>query len=782
MARREALLPSHSARGTVRFPFTIFLSAFLLFWTQLILGKYILPWFGGTPAVWTTCMLFFQVLLLAGYSYAHLLTKYANAFTQGLVHCAILVVSVALLGYLATIWTSPITPSSDWKPLGESTPALRIIKLLAVAVGLPYFALSTTGPLLQSWFERSSDGASPYRLYSVSNLGSFLSLLAFPVLLEPRFALRTQGRIWSAAYFLFAGAAALCAVRAAANRHANTDRSRAEAPESSPVELTAELGSRDTWSRFLWFALSACASVVFLATTNQVCQDVAVVPLLWILPLGIYLLSFILCFEHPRWYRRTWFHAAFGLALFAACFVLNDGALGSIFMQAGIYFLVLFVVCMVCHGELARAKPHPRFLTSFYLTISAGGAFGGIFVGLVAPRFFRGFWEYQLGLWIAAVLLLLILVRDSGSWLYRSRIPAPVLVIAAAALLPEAGALALPQHRGALEHFPAYVAGFLIFYTYLNRNREKPEHARKKGAPLCCAAAVIMAALVLTGTGLAHVRKALLRYRNFYGTLSVLRQDSDDPTRSASMLVHGRISHGLQFRSEPYRRNPTSYYAQNSGVGLAIRQARTNAAHAGRKVRLGIVGLGVGTIAAYGQPGDALRFYEINPQVTEIASNGAYFTFLSDSSSHIEIVSGDARLSLERESDSGEFQNFDVLAIDAFSGDSVPVHLLTEEAISVYLGQLNQSGGILAFHITNTYLDLRPVIINAADHFGLNLVWVHAKGDGLLAAESDWMLLSRGELPRSGDNSSVVSRQELRLPAIRAWTDDYSNLLKILKR
>jgi hypothetical protein len=725
-------------------------------------------------------MLFFQVLLLAGYAYAHLLTKCANAFAQSVVHCAILLVSVSLLCYLATIWTSPITPSSDWKPLGQNNPVASIIKLLAVGVGLPYFALSATGPLLQSWFERSARGASPYRLYSVSNLGSFLSLFAFPVLFEPRFALRTQGRIWSAAYFLFAVACAICAVRAAKNSGPNIDRSRPESPGSSPVAPVGDVDSPGIWSRFLWFALAASASVVFLATTNQVCQDIAVVPLLWILPLGIYLLSFILCFEHRRWYPRTWFHAIFGLALFAACFVLYDGGLGSIFMQAGIYFFVLFVVCMVCHGELARAKPHPRYLTSFYLTVSAGGAFGGVFVGLLAPQIFRGFWEYQLGLWIAALLLLLILVCDAQSWLYRSRIPAPVLVIAIAALLPEAGTLAAPQHRGALEHFPAFVAAFLIFYAFLNRNRAKPENARKKAAPLCCAAAVMMAALVLTGTGLAHARKALVRYRNFYGTLSVLRQDSDDPTRSASMLVHGRISHGLQFRSEPYRRNPTSYYAQNSGVGLAIRQAGTDARNEHRKLRLGVVGLGVGTIAAYGQPGDSVRFYEINPQVTEIASNSAYFTFLSDSLPHIEIVPGDARLSLEKESDRGELQNFDVLVIDAFSGDSIPVHLLTEEAVSVYLEHLNQSGGILAFHITNSYLDLRPVIISAADHFGLNLVWVHGKGDGLLAAESDWMLLSRGELPRHGQ--SVINRQELTFPAIRPWTDDYSNLLQILKR
>jgi hypothetical protein len=777
------LVPSQAAPGKILFPSTIFLSAFLLFWTQLILGKYLLPWFGGTPAVWTTCMLFFQVLLLAGYGYAHLLTRYSKAVTQCLVHCTILLISLALLCYLATIWDSPITPGSAWKPLGGSNPVLRIIKLLAVSVGLPYFALSATGPLLQTWYQRAVQGESPYRLYSVSNLGSFLALFAFPILLEPHLALNAQGRIWSAAFLLFAVACAACAIRAAAtNKRPDAAESRSPAGDSQARVSGSVAPYPNARSRFLWFALSACASVVFLATTNQVCQDIAVVPLLWILPLSIYLLSFILCFEHPRWYARSWFHATFGLAIFAAIFVLYDGAVGSIFLQAGIYFFVLFVVCMVCHGELARAKPHPRYLTSFYLIVAAGGAFGGVFVGLLAPQIFLGFWEYQLGLWIAAVLLLLILARDRQSWLYQNRMPVPVIVIAVAALLPEAASLAAPRAKGVLDHFSALIASVLILYVFFNGRRKDPESARTRAAPICCTAAALMAALVFTGSGLAHARKALARYRNFYGSLSVVPRDADDPARSALMLVHGRISHGLQLRPPEYRHCPTSYYAATSGIGFAIRQASSRGTQERRNLRLGVVGLGIGTIAAYGQPGDSIRFYEINPQVTEVASNRAYFTFLADSPAHIEIIPGDARQSLEHESDRGEFQNFDVLAIDAFSGDSIPVHLLTQEAIAVYFRQLNKPGGILAFHITNTYLDLRPVIISAADHFGLNVVWVHAMGDGLLSVESDWMLLSQGELPSTDKDASLLGRRDLTLPAIRPWTDDYSNLLQIFRR
>jgi hypothetical protein len=776
------LVPSQAAAGKILFPSTIFLSAFLLFWTQLILGKYLLPWFGGTPAVWTTCMLFFQVLLLAGYAYAHLLTKYSNPITQCLLHCAILLISLALLCYLATIWASPITPDSAWKSLGESNPVPRIIKVLAVSIGLPYFALSATGPLLQTWYQCGAHSESPYRLYSVSNLGSFLALFAFPMLLEPRLALNAQGRIWSVAFLLFAVACSGCAIHAATHKHSDTAESRSPARDSQALVSGADALSPNASSRFLWFVLSACASVTFLATTNQVCQDIAVIPLLWILPLSIYLLSFILCFEHPRWYARNWFHATFGLALFAATFVLYDGALGSIFLQAGIHFFVLFVVCMICHGELAHAKPHPRYLTSFYLIVAAGGAFGGVFVGFLSPQIFLGFWEYQLGLWMAAVLLLLILVRDSQSWLYQSRMPVPVIVIAVAAFLPEAAVLARPGAKGVLDHFPALIACVLIVYAFSNGRRKDPEPARTRAAPICCTAAALMAALVFTGSGLAHARKALARYRNFYGTLSVFPRDADDPTRSALMLVHGRISHGFQLRPSEYRHCPTSYYAYASGIGLAIRQASAAATQERRNLRLGVVGLGVGTIAAYGQPGDSIRFYEINPQVTEVASNRAYFTFLADSPAYIEIIPGDARQSLEHESNRGEFQNFDVLAIDAFNGDSIPVHLLTKEAVSVYFRHLRKPGGILAFHITNTYLDLRPVIISAADHFGLNVVWVHATGDGLLSVESDWMLLSQGELPSTREDSSVLGRRDLMLPAIRPWTDEYSNLLEILRR
>jgi hypothetical protein len=751
--------------AAVQFSTTIFLSAFLLFWTQLILGKFILPWFGGTPAVWTTCMLFFQVLLLAGYAYAHIITKHLNGWAQALTHCAVLLLSVGLLIYLATIWDSPITPAAHWKPQEETAPVPRILLLLAVAVGLPYFALSTTGPLLQTWYQGASQTESPYRLYAVSNLGSFLALFAFPIALEPSLPVRQQGRLWTLGYTLFAVGCIICAFRAATTKKQETPFEKVEMENTNRPSV---------WAFSLWFMLAAAASVVFLATTNQLCQDVAVVPLLWILPLGIYLLSFILCFEHPRWYVRNWFQAAFALSLSAACFVLLDGAIGSISIQVAVYLAVLFSVCMICHGELARSKPQARFLTAFYLAVAAGGAFGGIFVGLLAPRLFSGFWEYQIGLFVSAALLLLILSRERGSWLYQNPAPMPVLLLAAAALLPEAVAVAVSPAGRVSNHFALFIAAILFLFVFLNGKRSAPEKARNRAVPLCCAAAASVAAVVLAGTAFVHVRKALIRYRNFYGTLSVLPREGDAQSAGLS-LVHGRVVHGFQLETALSKRVPTAYYSSESGLGQAFRQVSAMAQAEHRALRVGAVGLGVGTTAAYSQTGDSFRFYEINPQVIAVASNPAYFSFLTDSPAPIQVVPGDARLSLEREADRGELQDFDVLVLDAFSGDSVPVHLLTREAFAVYLRHLHKPGGILAIHVTNTYLDLRPVVIAAAEHYGLHSAWIHASGDGRISTDSDWMLLSGGELPKSsGDISAIRS--------VRLWTDDYSNLLQLLRK
>jgi len=759
------------AQGSV-----VFLSAFLLFWVQLLLGKYILPWFGGTPAVWTTCMLFFQVGLLGGYTYAHVISSRLGPRAQGLLHASFLLAGVLLLGGLTMAWGSPITPGANWKPRNGDYPVWHIIALLSASAGLPYFILSSTGPLLQAWFRRTHPGRSPYRLYALSNFGSFLALLGYPFLLEPSLNLKTQARLWWWAYLCFAAACGYCALQIA----------RVVDQPTTPVvpDGNDAIGRSITPPRakayVLWISLSACACAIFLATTNQICQDIGVVPLLWVLPLSLYLLSFVVCFEKERWYSRHWFHPLLGVAAFGGCFVLYDGALGSIRTQIAIYSFVLFVCCMVCHGELVRSKPDPRYLTSFYLTVAAGGALGGVSVTLVAPHLFKGFWEYQLGLWLCVSLVLVIVVRDHESWLYRSRVGSPLVVVAVASLLPESAWLGTVHTGKTLMHLPLVTALILVTYSFLNRKRTGNEKARRQAAPVFCAAAWLLLGTVLLGSITAHTRTAVALSRNFYGVLGVFSSHRDDPKRAAYLLKHGRVIHGVQFLASDKSRLPTSYFGPGSGIGLERRRNRRRSGPEGaRALRIGVVGLGAGTIAAYGEPGDYLRFYEINPDVIRVAAGGSYFTYLRDCRARAEVVPGDARLSMERELERGEPQKFDVLAIDAFSGDAIPVHLLTEEALQIYLKQLSGPEAIIAIHITNSYLDLRPVVLKLAERFGLRSAWVGSGGDGETTSPSDWMLLSQTNATVAGAAGTLDG---VRLPESRLWTDDYSNLFQVLRR
>ena len=763
--------------GNVTFGLTIFLSAFLLFWVQLLLGKYILPWFGGTPAVWTTCMLFFQVLLLGGYIYAHVLnTSRLTARAQGIFHSVLLGASLIVLACGAWMWSSPLTPGANWKPHGSAHPVRQIIALLSVSAGLPYFTLSATSPLLQAWFSRVRAGGSPYRLYALSNLGSFLALLAFPSLLEPGLTLQLQARVWFAAFFIFAIGCGYCALHSGTREtiEASLNTSTPSVEESEPLAPTK--------GRYLlWLGLSTCASIVFLATTNQICQDIGVVPLLWILPLGLYLLTFVICFEHERWYARRWFHPLFALAIFGASFVLCGGAMSNFLIQIAIYTFALFIVCMVCNGELARSKPHSRYLTPFYLTVATGGAAGGLFVALLAPHLFKGFWEYQFGLWMSALLLLIVLVRDKQSWLYQSRVGSPIVVFGIVALLPESVALATGQSIKSTSYISSGIVLFLIVFVLSNRKQSASNKAREQAAPVICGASLLVLAGILGLTAFEQSQTAVAVSRNFYGVLAVRQQHPDEPEWAAESLVHGRILHGYQFHEEMKRREPTSYYGRNSGGGLVIAGSAARTASENRGARIGVVGLGIGTLAAYGKTGDTIRFYEINPDVVRIASDAKYFTFLSDCRARVEVISGDARLSMERELERNEAQDFDVLVVDAFSGDAIPVHLLTQEAFEIYVRELRKPSGILAIHISNTYLDLKPVIVPAAKHAGLQVAWVHSNGAGRVTKVADWMLLSQaGDFPgvQSAPSGSVTRNPEV--PAIRPWTDEYSNLLQIL--
>ncbi|MCX6637323.1 MAG: fused MFS/spermidine synthase [Acidobacteria bacterium] len=673
---------------------TIFLSAFLLFQVQPLIAKIILPWFGGTSAVWSSCMLFFQVVLLGGYLYAHWLHEKLSPRWQAMVHTAVLAASLLVL---------PLDPDASWKGEALRNPSLAILGLLAGAVGLPYFVLSTTSPLIQAWYAKSHAGSVPYRLFALSDLASLLALVSYPALVEPALSLRHQSLVWSAGYACFAVLCGVTGWRGLRNR-------LAEPPPACPAP--ADVGSPGWAPRLMWLLLPAVASILLLAVTKFLTQDVAAVPFLWILPLAVYLLSFILCFDSPRFYWRPAFLALLVPAL---------GAMAYLGWPAGKWFLVpvtvtvstlaLFVFCMVCHGEMVRLKPDPRFLTEFYVMMSVGGAAGGVLVGMVAPNLFNAAYELPAGLAMCAVLVPSALALEN-----RARLRRP------------AGQLALAFGVVAL-------AGYLYFLG------------------------------VVVGDLVKGYRVVA---RNFYGELRVEQYD-DDETGPRRKLLHGVINHGEQILDQAWRRTPITYFCPDTGIGRAMRALE------GKPRRIGILGLGCGTLLTYSRPGDVVRIYEINPLVLDLARRE--FTYIADAPARVETALGDGRLLLEREPP----QNFDILVMDAFSGDSVPVHLITREAFRTYFRHL-RPGGILAVNLSNRYLDLKPVVARAARDFGrIALAFDYtAEPDDSVCFGNTWALVVGQETRRALALIQTGEAIEPR-PGFRAWTDDYSNLLGILK-
>jgi hypothetical protein len=678
---------------TLRFHAPIFLSAFLLFQMQPMIGRYLLPWFGGGPAVWTVSMLFFQALLLAGYAYAHWLGSRPSLRLQIAAHLAALAASLLFL---------PIVPRENlWKMATGGDPSGRILVLLAVTVGGPFFVLSATGPLLQRWHHLSRPQQSPWRLYALSNFGSLLALVSYPFAVEPFVRLRTQAWTWSA---LYAGFAALCAGTAWRLR---------SAPRSAAGADTEAVPRPAFRTVLFWLGLAACGSTLLLATTNQISQDVAVVPFLWVAPLSIYLLTFILSFEGKQWYRRPLFACAAGVLGPAACATASASVTVSWWDQLGLYLAALFVACMVCHGELALSRPSPRHLTVFYLAIAAGGALGGAFVALGAPRWFTEFNEYPIGL-------------------------------AAACLLGLAGW----QRTGALSRWTSGSFRFRI-----------PIVALLFGG-------VTSVAALVAGSN----PNTLARSRNFYGILRVSESaDANGPLRE---LTHGRIRHGFQYLEGPQRKWPTAYYGPHSGAGIALH------ALAGRPRRVAIIGLGTGTLAAWGHSGDTFRFYEINPDVEAVAR--AWFSFLKDSPARTEVVLGDARVQLEREP--ADAQRFDAIAVDAFSGDAIPLHLLTAECGDIYRRRL-LPGGLLLLHVSNRSLNLEPVARGLARHLGWKAA-LFASGPNAETGESTsrWVLITENSsfLEQPGIAGRISEWTDGGRPPI-AWTDDFASLWHVLK-
>jgi hypothetical protein len=772
------------ASGNRAFALTIFLSAFLLFQVQLIVGKQLLPWFGGTPAVWITCMVFFQLLLLAGYSYAHLVSSRLKAKPHAYAHAALLLTAAGALVVSAFFWLSPIYPGTNWRPADSSSPVLHILALLSVSVGLPFFLLSTTSPLMQTWFAVANPQGSPYRLYALSNLGSLLGLLTYPVVVEPNLTLRNQGRIWAVLFFVFGSACAFCALRHARSGGPIIQNS----PKKSADQLAAE---RPNWTqRLLWFGLSACGCAMLLAITNLMCQEIASVAFLWVLPLSIFLLSFVLCFnQKPLYWRWLFFPLFFAAVGWSAVISKTMDRLPDPLVQIASLGFLLFVACMVYHGELATLKPSPRHLTSYYFFIALGGAAGSVLVGLIAPHVFPAFWEFPIVLVGSGLLVGIVLLRDRSSWLYEHPgwlMPVTLLFIAGLAdyvLLSTRPPVRVYLH--VILVLAAPIAGMIVSGRIPLAHRP-----RALQAVLLCG--WCMFGLLFWYSAHAFRSKSVYMSRNLYGVLTVFHFDPmrfvgsnlPDPRFSELRMVHGATDHGSQFQQAGRRRVPTTYYAPNSGIGLLLANLpiRNSANPEERNMRLGVVGLGVGTLAAYGEAGDYIRFYEINPDVIRLAEGPeALFTFIKDSPAHIETALGDGRVSLERELASGHSQNFDVLVLDAFSSDSIPVHLLTREAMAVYLHHLRGPRSILAFHITNRTLDLRPVLAGLAHEYKLQLIQVHSNDpDNDMGHASDWVLMAADG---RGFNVPVLLQRAalVEAPDPPLWTDDYSNLWQVLK-
>ena len=693
----------------------VFLSAFLLFLVEPMAAKRLLPVLGGSSAVWVTCLVFFQATLLLGYLYAHWMVRQGRVW----VHLALLAAAVVAL---ALPWLLGVFIGSEGVAIhlnlsASDYPVSTIFTMLGATIGLPFLMLGATSPLLQVWWARRESGAVPYRLFALSNAGSLLALVVYPLLVEPHMTLAMQRDYWAAGFAVFAAVCGWLAIASKRNRihgvaHALPEDDRLE---TRPIP---QEGRRQMW---MWFLLPMGAAMQLTAVTSHLSQDIAAIPLLWILPLATYLVTFILAFEMPQLYRRWVVSRMLVVMLASLGYALSrlDTRL-PVGLAVLFYLVEIFVACWFCHAEVYRLRPATaERSTVFYLLVAAGGVAGTFFVGIAGPLIFRANYDLAIAFVVTAVLAAIVTWSDG-------------------------------------------LAQRILWST---------------GSVLLLALTVLL--------HIEYGRHALMRARNFYGSLRVTEADFDDESAaqgtnangSAStgtgpvrVLMNGRIRHGMQMMDSDRRRTPATYYGQDSGAGVALRYCCE-----GRAKNVGVIGLGAGTLAAYGRPGDRFRFYEINPLVEPIARN--LFTYLADSPAAISIVNGDGRASLNREPPQG----FDVLVVDAFSGDAIPLHLMTREAMDVYRRHL-APGGVIAFHVSNSYLNLAPEIARLADVQGMQARVVESfavPAEG--AYRATWVLVSAdpGFFQKPGVDAATtpIPRQ----PNLRLWTDDYSSLLPVLQ-
>nr|AGC72173.1 integral membrane protein-like protein [uncultured bacterium A1Q1_fos_962] len=706
-------------------------TALLLFQIQPLLGKVLLPSFGGAPAVWITCLFFFQAALLGGYLYAHLSVTYVAPRTQWLIHILLLVL---------TCLTLPLVTDRPGMNLDIQRPAFQILWILSLRVGLPFVLLSATSPLLQTWWQNRFH-TTPFHLYAASNVGSFVGLWIYPLWIEPRWPLAVQGQAWS---WGFLGCGVLLF---ALGSYVWKVPSISDTPSDGQRDSSARRASNLDWSTLeslrnsLWVAYSMCGSMMLLATTNLLCQDIASVPFLWILPLSLYLITFIGCFLSERLYHRSLGLVAWFLSSLIVVWMLTAGL--RVYRQLGVQVLgllfVLTTVCWICHGELFRLRPQGRRLTLYYLAISCGGVLGSAGVTFLAPRLFSGYYEFYLTL-LASLLLVVFTWRI------------------------ETVSAEKPEGR---RRYAQRLAGLLTLTIGLIAALWFGIEALEDSPPQASSSRLTVAAA-----------------RNFYGVLRVVRNDLQEPNRARVSLLHGSTTHGFQFLQGSKREQPTAYFGRSSGIGIVIEALQKQRRQTPN--RWGVIGLGTGTLAAYARAGDVVRFYEINPLVVQYAEE--HFSFLKDARSRgvdIEMVLGDARAAMQQEWQSGQPQRFDLIVMDAFSGDAIPMHLLTREAMQLYWNH-GKSDATVAVQVTNRHARLTPVVRTLAAEFETPVVRIsHVPRspddpDAILGA-SRWMVLSRDrDLLREPSISFRVDAWDEDDDRQILWTDDYSSLLPLL--
>ncbi|MDO6426682.1 fused MFS/spermidine synthase [Thalassotalea sp. 1_MG-2023] len=686
--------------------FVVFIGAFLLFQVQPLIAKLILPYFGGGAAVWTACMLFFQAFLLAGYGYSHILSRIRSIKLQVILHISLLVISV---------FTLPIGLSEHVLPkVFVESPLLNILYQLMLSVGLPYFILSSTGPLVQNWYASNHQGKAPYFLYSWSNVASLIALLSFPFVFEPILAASTQLILWSVLYGVYVLAFIVIAIttyRGQLLQPIETTQSITGVNiDTGVAKIDRHTHDFNLTNAISWVALSSLGVIFLVATTNAITQNVAPIPFLWILPLCLYLLSFIICFHSDRWYIRWYWLILLILGSIIAIFLYFIGSQFDLITQVILYSFVLLAACMVCHGELAKTKPAPRYLTHFYLLIALGGFLGSLFVAFIATNVFQQFLEFPLAFISLLLLLSVVYWREKLSIKYVLAMSVSVVVCVS------------------------------LFTVLLSRYQQND----------------------------------IFQQRNFYGILTV--KDVDVAGKTERRLVDGTTSHGTQYLDESLQQIPLSYYRKGTGGAIAI-ELMQQTKQTG--INVGFVGLGAGALAAYGEKEDSFSFFELNPAVINAAQE--YFTFLSNSNANIKVIEGDARISIAKDVQPLANKPFDVLILDAFSGDSIPQHLLTVEAFSMYQ-QVVSKQGIIAVHISNSHLNLLPLMKGIADHTQMALVYFHTAGKRAESHDTDWVWLTH--------NNNLIDNPVVKLQSTRVklssseqivWTDDHSHLMSLLK-